>query len=37
MVAQHVGEPNAIMLASLVPLGIAGLLWVLAPTVRALE
>jgi MFS family permease len=37
MVAQRLGEPNAIMLASLAPLGIAGLLWVLAPKVRALE
>jgi MFS family permease len=37
MVAQRVGEPNAIMFASLVPVAVAGLLWVLAPSVRALE
>jgi MFS family permease len=37
VIAQRVGEPNAIMLAALAPLGVAGLLWALAPKVRALE
>jgi MFS family permease len=36
-VAQHIGAPNAIIIASLISLGFAALLWTIAPKLRALQ
>jgi MFS family permease len=36
-VAQHIGAPNAIIIASLISLGFASLVWTFVPKLRALQ